>query len=189
MNGNGANHEELVQIGGRYGMSARRGVSAQTEAEVEHLLGDSIDRIASIDERLESVEEHTKQIPDIKALLASLAASQSMSAQAQVAVAATLEKTEQRMRDNEVRYDTLATRDHVPLSSHKWTVIMACVPTVILAICSVAGVLYFTGQNMKATATSLEITTKKVEENERSILEAKREVEAVKEKVEDKETR
>lgn len=141
-------------------------------AELEHIMSDTIERIADMHERLNGFELHIAHIPEVRAMLTSLSTAQVTMAQSAQSMAETFRKAEERAEKAEVRYAELAStaagKDQIPLKSHYWTVIICMIPVVVMALVCVLGVLYLTRQELSASLTEIKVgqqqTQEKIEE-------------------------
>jgi hypothetical protein len=93
---------------------------AATVGEMETLLGDTIERMADLDERTQRMEIQVALIPEVKLLLLSMTSAQSLMAQSAQSMADTFRKSEERQERLEGRYEkvveTASGKRQVPLS-------------------------------------------------------------------------
>lgn len=137
-------------------------------AETEHILGDTIEKVAVMHERLGHVEEQLAVLPEMRLMITSISNAQTVMAQSAQSMADTFKRSEERQSDFEGKQESLLQRyaelvgvasgkDQIPLRSHFWSLAAALVPVLVIAAIAVLGVLYMTRYEIKATLDSIDI--------------------------------
>lgn len=135
---------------------------------VESILGDTIEKVISMDKRLIDIERLVVGVPEMKLILTSMAASQALMSQAAESMAETFRKAELRAEKQEVRYDLLAQtaagKDQIPLKSHKMILLSAIAPVMVISFLVVIGALYYTNTKIDASYNALAIGQRQTQE-------------------------
>lgn len=128
----------------------------------------AIKRVAEIHERIIKLETTISILPELKNMLTAVIDAQSIIARAAESnarsaesMANTFRMTEERYARMEERHEALAEiatgKDQLPLKSHYWTLFAALMPTIVMSVGVVVGVLYVTKYDINATLTTLEL--------------------------------
>lgn len=148
-------------------------------AETEALMEETIIKVAEIHERMNKLEGNINRIPDLQRSVETMSLAQAVMAKSAESMAETFRKTEERYERMEQRHEALAQlatgKEQIPLKSHYWTLFAALLPTIVMSIGVVLGVLYVSKYDIKASLTTIEVnqhrtqaliedTNKKVEE-------------------------
>lgn len=135
---------------------------------IEELLAEPIDQIGSMYDRFENLDNVLRLIPEILAMSTSISTAQTLTAQALESIATTFKKTEERTERMESRHEALVAlamgKDQMPLKSHYYTLYATLLPTVIMAVIGVLGILYITKQDLKVQLNKLEVNQHKTQE-------------------------
>lgn len=137
-------------------------------AETEVIMGSTIERVADMHERMKRLELLLDLLPEMKTMLTAISTAQTMMAHSANSMAETLRKAEDRYERMEARHEALAQiatgKEQIPLKSHYWTLVAALLPTVVMSLGIVLGVLYVTKYDISASLTTLQINQKKTQE-------------------------
>ena len=131
--------------------------------------------MSNLEQLLNEVTELRKEVHQLLALTVKIdterrevidtvtAAQKSLAASIE-SLATTLKKAEGSYERMEVRYETLAQqatgKDQIPLRSHYSSLIVAFIPTVVMAVGVVIAVLYVTKYELRASLKNIEISQK-----------------------------
>ncbi len=141
---------------------------SSSAAETEALMEQTIIRVAEIHERMKQLESNVNRIPDIQRMIESVSIAQAVMAKSAESMADTFRKSEERYERMEVRHEALAElatgKDQIPLKSHYWTLFATLLPTVVMSMGVVVGVLYISKYDIKAFLTTLEVNQHKTQE-------------------------
>lgn len=136
-----------------------------TESESEQYMNGSAQRLIDIHERVQIIEKALHVIPELRRVMDTMSTAQSLMAKSAESMAATFSRFELRAEKQDERYEELVQKasgkDQIPLRSHYWTVAACLIPTLIMGIGAVLGVLYFTKQDIKASLTEIQVNQKK----------------------------
>lgn len=151
-------------------------VLAQT-SDIESILEDTIIRVAEMHERMIGMETHVALLPQIKVLLGNVTAAQQVFANSAQSMAETFAKGEERQERAERRYEKLTEiatgKAQVPLKSHYWTVGVALVPSLLMALVVVLYTLSVTRQDIKASLHEISVEQR---ETQKIVAEKAREI-------------
>lgn len=146
------------------------------EAQAEHIFGEAFTRIEDIDVRLEKIEESCAMLPEIKLLLSNISTAQSvmaesskLSAQSARDMAHTYQEAEKRQEEQRKEYSALVAlavgKNQVPYETHRASIKAAIwcgiTPACLISFCVVVGVLYWTGTNLDASLTNIQLNQAK----------------------------
>lgn len=136
-------------------------------AEVEALMEQTIIKVAEIYDRMQKLEANLNKIPDLQRMVETLSIAQAVMAKSADSMAETFRKSEERYDRMEQRHEALAQlatgKEQIPLKSHYWTLFAALLPTLVMSIGVVVGVLYVSKYDIKASLTTIEVNQHKTQ--------------------------
>jgi hypothetical protein len=137
-------------------------------AETEALMEDTIEKVADVHDWMRDVRGNIHVIQEMKLMLSTVSTAQAVMAQSAESMADSLKKFELRYERMEDRYQALINRKQgdgqIPLRSHYLSLYTFMLPTVVMAIGVVIGVLYVTKYDISATLTSIKLDQHKTQE-------------------------
>lgn len=103
---------------------------------------------------------------ELKSLIENFVVYQQAMAQAIERMASSMAEAEKRAEKADERYEHLAEtamgKNQIPLRSHFWTLGAALMPTVLMSLGVVLGVLWVTKQDIRASLTEIEVTQQRI---------------------------
>lgn len=124
-------------------------------------------RIEEIHDKVSKLEADVSLIPELRSMMTTISTSQQLMSRSAESMAETFRRSEDRYERMEERHEALAAlatgKDQIPLRSHYWTLFAALLPTLVMSIGVVVGVLYVSKYDLKATLTTIEVNQHKTQ--------------------------
>ncbi len=124
--------------------------------------------IEAIHERVGKLETAVSLIPELRSMMTTISTAMQLMSHSSESVAETYVKFEERQERMEERHEALVGaltgRDQIPLKSHYWTLFAALLPTLVMAVGVVVGVLYVSKYDLKASLTNIEVNQHKTQD-------------------------
>lgn len=125
------------------------------------LINIEVDHVRDLFNWMRNLDKKLEVLPEIVSMQATITATQRSLAQTNASVAETFRRAENRYKEMDERRSELvnliATNDRVPFKTHVYTVIIAQVPTIILAVMAILGMSYLTNINILASLNKVEL--------------------------------